>query len=245
MNIKKKIIFILKGVTMKENNPQSENIKTIELDLSHQSGRKILKEYYYDLTQKGKSKRSAFGSIFHAKRICQKGEKFVFDEKLFKPIGIFSKRFGRKIWMETIIVPFYANNIQSMVYFGAITLLIFVALRMLGIFTKEWQSTIGMIIEAVMLFFLAYILFYTPEDYFSEHEKNSEPISNQVFENLKISVDNFTKTGEDLKSIVTEFKSVLESNMEQNIKGKIHRELLSVLSEVIDKTKNNILPLNK
>jgi hypothetical protein len=221
-------------------------VTPIEIDLSTLEGREILKNYYYDLTQKGKASRSAIGAIFHAKKICQKSIEFSHNGNIYKPKPVSSRRYGKKIWMESIVVPFYANNIQSMVYFGAIVLLIFVALRMLDLIGKD-LSTFGMAIEALMLFFLAYILFYTPEEYFAGHEKpkGGAGLDSNLLESLKNSIDNFQKTSESLKDIVAGCQETIESVKGDKLKKEIQIELYKILDEVVNKTKDNVLQKNK
>lgn len=76
------------------------------------------------------------------------------------PLGM---RIGFRVFMEEVISRYYFNNVQALVYLGAVILLAFLGLRFAGVLS-EAVSLIGIGIEACMLLILFAVLFYAPEE---------------------------------------------------------------------------------
>lgn len=86
------------------------------------------------------------------------------------PLGL---RAGTRLFMEEVVVRRYFNNVQALVYLGAVVLLVFLALRFAGILSEE-IALIGVGIEVIMLLMLFAVLFYSPEE---EVPADVEPIA--------------------------------------------------------------------
>lgn len=96
---------------------------------------------------------AAFGSEV---RIVSTDETFTLSHRL----GI---RQGTRLFMEEVIVRHYYNNVQALVYLGAVILLVFLGLRFAGVLSEE-VALIGIGVEAIMLLLLFTVLFYAPEE---------------------------------------------------------------------------------
>ena len=99
-----------------------------------------------------------------------RGEQPTFEESLKQLSNIIKEnddnaRSGVKIWMEDVIVPRYANNVQGFAYFGAAVLIFVIGLRGIRFIPAEYPAAIilGLGLEFALLFVLAVITYYTPE----------------------------------------------------------------------------------
>lgn len=138
-------------------------------NLATAAGRAAYQEYWHDLVVDQRSavlpslvrlwRTAAFGSEM---RITSTGV----TSKIAQKLG---PRLGTRIFMEEIIVRHYFNNVQALVYFGAVILLVFLGLRFAGLLSER-VSLIGIAIEALMLVLLFMVLFYAPEDQVQVHE---------------------------------------------------------------------------
>lgn len=80
--------------------------------------------------------------------------------QIVHPLGI---RAGTRLFMEEVIVRHYFNNIQALVYLGAVLLLTSLGLRFAGLLSER-IALIGIGIEVIMLLMLFMVLFYTPDE---------------------------------------------------------------------------------
>lgn len=83
------------------------------------------------------------------------------NTEIVHPLGL---RSGTRLFMEEIVVRHYFNNIQALVYLGAVLLLISLGLRFAGLLSER-IALIGIGIEVLMLLLLFVVLFYTPEEH--------------------------------------------------------------------------------
>lgn len=138
------------------------NQQTIS-NLATAAGRAAYQEYWHDLVVDQRSavlpslwqlwRKAAFGSEF---RVTATDTSY----KIGHPLGA---RAGTRIFMEEIVVRHYYNNVQALVYFGAVILLVFLGLRFAGLLSER-VALIGIAIEACMLLLLFTMLFYAPEE---------------------------------------------------------------------------------
>lgn len=110
------------------------------------------------------------------------------------PLGL---RHGFRLFMEEIIVRHYFNNVQALVYFGAVLLLLFLGLRFAGLLSEE-VALIGIGIEACMLLILFLVLFYSPED---DHHEIVE---------LEVPEDPTASDEEDARDVIREVLDEIE-----------------------------------
>jgi hypothetical protein len=132
-------------------------------NLATAAGRSAYQEYWHDLVVEQRSavvpslfglwRKAAFGNEF---RVTASDTTY----RIGHPLG---PRAGTRIFMEEIIVRHYYNNVQALVYFGAVILLVFLGLRFGGLLSER-VALIGIAIEAFMLLMLFMVLFYAPED---------------------------------------------------------------------------------
>lgn len=138
------------------------NQQTIS-NLATAAGRSAYQEYWHDLIVEQRSavlpsllglwRKAAFGSEI---RVTATDTTY----RIGHPLG---PRAGTRVFMEEIIVRHYYNNVQALVYFGAVILLVFLGLRFAGLLSER-VALIGLAIEAFMLLMLFMVLFYAPED---------------------------------------------------------------------------------
>ncbi|HVZ38496.1 MAG TPA: hypothetical protein VHI13_04410 [Candidatus Kapabacteria bacterium] len=132
-------------------------------NLATAAGRAAYQEYWNDLVVEQQS--AVVPSLFGLWRTAAFGGDMAItmtgtSYKIAQPLGV---RVGTRIFMEEIIVRHYFNNVQALVYFGAVILLVFLGLRFAGLLSER-VALIGIAIEAMMLLMLFTVLFYAPED---------------------------------------------------------------------------------
>ncbi len=126
-------------------------------------GREAYRSYWRDLVIDRRT--PIIPSLFHLWQTARRGGSFDIvsrDEavSVAHPLGL---RSGTRLFMEEIVVRRYFNNVQALVYLGAVVLLIFLALRFAGALSEE-VALIGVGIEVLMLLMLFAVLFYSPEE---------------------------------------------------------------------------------
>ena len=132
-------------------------------NLATAAGRSAYQEYWHDLVVE--QRNAVILSLFRLWRTAAFGSQLRVTAsdttyRVGHPLG---PRAGTRIFMEEIIVRHYYNNVQALVYFGAVILLVFLGLRFAGLLSES-VSLIGIAIEAFMLLMLFTVLFYAPED---------------------------------------------------------------------------------
>lgn len=143
-------------------------------NLAAPEGRVAFQKYWYDLIVEQQS--IVLTSLFRLWRTAVRGSSFNISSagesyRIAHPLGL---RMGTRVFMEEVIVRHYFNNVQALVYLGAVLLLIFLALRFAGLLTER-VALIGIGIEVVMLLMLFIVLFYAPDDEISAaHQENRE-----------------------------------------------------------------------
>jgi hypothetical protein len=169
-------------------------------NLATPAGRLVYQEYWHDLIVERRSavlpslwqlwRTAAFGSEL---RVLASDTSYRFGH----PLG---PRTGTRVFMEEIIVRHYYNNVQALVYFGAMILLVFLGFRFAGLLSEE-VSLIGIGIEAFMLLILFAVLFYAPED---------SPVAHAVVETEEESEEeNGDESGDD-RQVIREVLRELE-----------------------------------
>jgi len=138
------------------------NQQTIS-NLATAAGRSAYQEYWHDLVVDQRS--AVLPSLWQLWRTAAFGNEFRVlstdtSYKIGHPLGM---RVGTRIFMEEIIVRHYYNNVQALVYFGAVILLVFLGLRFAGLLSER-VALIGIAIEAFMLLMLFTMLFYAPDE---------------------------------------------------------------------------------
>lgn len=131
--------------------------------LSSADGRKIIHEIFHEL--KYKKQLSSISILANCWKIC------VYDIDLTKYIntedqiehrlGLFK---GTAIWMEEIVNRFYFSVINSFVYFGAAVLLVIIGVRRFSDSIDDRFVIAGVVFEALMLFFMFIVMFFSPSD---------------------------------------------------------------------------------
>lgn len=138
------------------------NQKTIS-NLATPAGRQVYQDYWNDLVTEQRA--AVLPSLWRLWRIAAFGSEIRITStdtvhRIGHPLG---PRNAMRVFMEEIIVRHYFNNVQALVYFGAVILLIFLGLRFAGLLSEE-VALIGIGIEALMCLVLFTVLFYSPED---------------------------------------------------------------------------------
>ncbi len=165
-------------------------------NLASPAGRQVYQEFWHDLVLERRNavvpslwrlwRTAAFGSEI---RITSTDTVY----KIGHPLG---PRNAIRVFMEEIIVRHYFNNVQALVYFGAVILLMFLGLRFAGLLSEE-IALIGIGIEALMCLVLFAVLFYSPED------------DHHAFVQTAVA-DEEQEEGEDEKTIIREVLEEIE-----------------------------------
>lgn len=139
------------------------NQQTIS-NLATAAGRAAYQEYWHDLVVD--QRNAVLPSLWNLWRKASFGSELrvAATDTSYKIGHSLGPRVGTRIFMEEIIVRHYYNNVQALVYFGAVILLVFLGLRFAGLLSER-VALIGIAIEAFMLLLLFTVLFYAPEDY--------------------------------------------------------------------------------
>jgi hypothetical protein len=132
-------------------------------NLATPAGRAAYQELWHDLIVH--QRRAVLAGLWQLWRTAAFGQEMRMTAsdnayRIGHPLG---PRVGTRVFMEEIIVRHYFNNVQALVYFGAVILLVFLGLRFAGLMS-ETVSLVGVGIEAMMLLVLFTVLFYAPED---------------------------------------------------------------------------------
>lgn len=158
-------------------------------NLAAPEGRVAFQKYWYDLIVEQQS--IVLTSLFRLWRTAVRGSSFNISSagesyRIAHPLGL---RMGTRVFMEEVIVRHYFNNVQALVYLGAVLLLIFLALRFAGLLTER-VALIGIGIEVVMLLMLFIVLFYAPDDEISaaqqENREEEKKQSTDVGEDVHV-----------------------------------------------------------
>lgn len=139
-------------------------MNTVSLsNLATPAGRSAYQEYWHDLVHE--QRRAVLPSLWQLWRTAAFGAEMrvTASETSYRPSHPLGPRVGTRVFMEEIIVRHYYNNVQALVYFGAVILLVFLGLRFAGLMSEN-IALIGIAIEAVMLLILFAVLFYAPEE---------------------------------------------------------------------------------
>ena len=172
------------------------NQKTIS-NLGTPSGRRVYQDLWHDLIIEQRS--AVIPSLLRLLRTAISGAEVRLVSKdatysIGHPLGL---RHGFRLFMEEIIVRHYFNNVQALVYFGAVLLLLFLGLRFAGLLSEE-VALIGIGIEACMLLILFLVLFYSPED---DHHEIVE---------LEVAQDPTASDEEDARDVIREVLDEIE-----------------------------------
>lgn len=132
-------------------------------NLAAPEGRVAFQKYWYDLIVEQQS--IVLSSLLRLWRTAVRGSSFNVSAsgesyRIAHPLGL---RMGTRVFMEEIVVRHYFNNVQALVYLGAVLLLIFLALRFANVLTEQ-VALIGIGIEVIMLLMLFTVLFYAPDE---------------------------------------------------------------------------------
>lgn len=144
-------------------------MKSLSLsNLATPEGRGAYQKYWHDLVVE--QQNLVLPSLFRLWRTATRGTSFNVNTagesyRIAHPLGF---RLGTRIFMEEIVVRHYFNNVQALVYLGAVLLLIFLALRFANLLSEQ-VALIGIGIEVLMLLMLFTVLFYTPEEDTATH----------------------------------------------------------------------------
>ena len=132
-------------------------------NLATPAGRTAYQELWHDLIVH--QRRAVVPALWQLWRTAAYGQEMRMTAsdnayRIGHPLGA---RVGTRVFMEEIVVRHYFNNVQALVYFGAVVLLVFLGLRFAGL-VSETASLVGVAVEAFMLLMLFTVLFYAPEE---------------------------------------------------------------------------------
>ena len=188
-------------------------------NLATSTGRVALQKYWHDLTIE--QRNPVIPSLFHIWRIIVRGSEFTTSTdgetyRIGHPLGI---RLGTRVFMEEIVVRHYFNNVQALVYLGAVLLLVFLALRFAGLLSEN-VALIGIGIEALMLLLLFVVLFYAPdEDLRLERDDFTDSPSSSTTENSAEEITVIREVLDELEDIGGTY-ATLSARLEEIARGQ-------------------------
>ena len=218
-------------------------------NLATPEGRGAYQKYWQDLVVE--QRNLVIPSLFRLWRTAVRGTSFNLSTagesyRIAHPLGI---RLGTRVFMEEIVVRHYFNNVQALVYLGAVLLLIFLALRFVNLLSEQ-VALVGIGIEVFMLLLLFVVLFYTPEEEIGgqstiEQNENTASGTNEkeedihvikeVLEELEDIGGSYASLGSKLEGLAKAQQTGLEelSKQVEQIRGL---ELLESHAERLDTT---------
>jgi len=141
-------------------------------------GRELLRNVFKELRYE--KQRSAFASLVATWRLATSEidlEKYANDElQVMHSLGFWK---GTSIWLEEVVNRFYFTTINSFAYFGAAILLVLVGVRRFSDHVSDNVVIAGIIFEAILLFFMFFVMLFTPNDEISDTSKTDELDSKQ------------------------------------------------------------------
>ncbi len=207
-------------------------MKTIDT-ISSLEGRKLLIEIFHELRYR--KQFSSMRTLFISWRLCTNEKdvhKYSANEvAIAHKLGFFR---GTALWMEEIVNRFYFSTINSFVYFGAAILLVLIGIRR---FTEQVDDTIviaGIIFEALMLFFLFFIMYFTPNE--ADYKEIEEKEEREALNELIIEIGEVSR---DLTAVSIQFE-----NMEEVFRSLIDKQeqLIRSVNEQSEKTASAVSP---
>lgn len=132
-------------------------------NLATPAGRTAYQEFWHDLIVH--QRRAVIPALWQLWRTAAFGQemRMTASDNTYRIGQALGPRIGTRVFMEEIVVRHYFNNVQALVYFGAVILLVFLGLRFAGLLSES-ASLVGVAIEAFMLLVLFTVLFYAPEE---------------------------------------------------------------------------------
>lgn len=147
-------------------------------NISTSDGRLILTNYWYDLSVVQRLSAIIFLPRLWLTACFRKELTIISEDTSYSFNHSLGMKLGTRVLMEEIIGKHYFNAIQASVYFGAVIMLVFLAMRFAGVISEE-ISLIGIAIEAIMLVSLAAVIYYTKEEVDNNSNLSIEAISGE------------------------------------------------------------------
>lgn len=169
-------------------------------------------------------------------KLCRRGTEVHFNDgrrvRLETNLGV---RHGTRVFLEEIVSRQHYNLIQGLVYFGAMLLLLAVALYLLGF--SVWIPMAAFLLEALLLLMLAMVTAYTPPDDLVTGA-GALGLSDNLLTSINGSIHEMTNAVSDLFRLISQTdirQDVLLTRLTDNI-GKLNTENVRRFSERVDQT---------
>jgi len=223
-------------------------------NISSPEGRKIYVEYLHDLAKVQQISAIIFLPRLWLTACFGKEINIQNNDTNYSISHALGLRLGTRVFMEEIISKHYFNAVQALVYFGAVIMLIFLAMRFAGIISEE-ISLIGIIIEAFMLITLASVIYYSKDEPTTEleQEDNDEGLIKEMLQELEeigsqyatlgIKIENAVKTqSENMRELTNKVAQIqgLQELSSHSIELKTTNSLLQQLIVSIDELNKKV-----
>ena len=176
-------------------------------------GRSILRDIFREL--RFDREMSSMSVIILTWRICAKESELrrfsSRDVKVLHSLGFLS---GTSLWLQEIINRFYYSTINSFVYFGAAILLLAVGMRRIYDFVPDWVVISSISLEASLLAFMFFIMYFSPIDEGSNDEQ-TELERGKEFSDLLREVGEISR---DYASMAVRLEQITEAMKEMSIR---------------------------
>lgn len=172
--------------------------------LSTARGRALLRDVFRELRYE--KQVSGFTALLTCWRLCAL-ERDIYRYSRFQAIalhalGVFA---GTSLWMREIVNRFYFSTINSLVYLGAALLLVVIAAyRFTDAVNAQWVVS-GVLIEALLLFLLFVVMFFSPAD---DVDMEQDEVEDEYIKKINELIDEVGEIGSDYAAFTERLDNV-------------------------------------
>lgn len=216
----------------------SETVK----DLDIYEGRRLLRDFYHERRVK-----NAFElrTLLECWKLCRRGTEVRFNDgrrvRLETNLGF---RLGTRLFLEEIVSRHHYNLIQGFVYFGAMLVLLAVALYLAGY--SPWIAMVAFFAEALALLLLATVTAYSPSED-AAVGSTTLGLSENLLTTINGSIREMTNAVSDLFRLISQTdirQDVLLTRLTESI-AKLNAETSRKYGEKLDQTNALLRELNE
>jgi len=200
-------------------------------------GRRLLHEFYHERRMKNMFTSK---TLLECWKLCRVGTELALSDgrrvRFETSLGL---KEGTRVFLEEIAGVYYYNFVQGLVYFGAMLVLVGVALHLSGY--DLWYALAGLAIEAVFLLMFSVLTAYSR----SEEPTTSAAafgLSETLISSINSSIREMTNSVSDLFRLISQTdirQDVLLTRLTENI-AKLNAENARKFADKLDQT-NGIL----
>lgn len=216
----------------------SETVK----DLETIEGRRLLHDFYHDRRVKNALETK---TLVECWRLCRQGTDLQFgDGRRIRFETNLGFKLGTRVFLEEIVGVYYHNFVQGLVYFGAMIVLLTVALYLAGY--SLWYAIAGLALEALFLLSLAVVTAYgRSED--SAAQAGTIGLQDNLLSSINSSIHEMTNAVSDLFRLISQTdirQDVLLSRLTEGF-GKMNNETARRYTDKLEQTNELLREMNE